>query len=173
MNKLHHYLKEDTKIFAYIRTSTKKESITPQIELIEKYCKEHNLTIDEWFEDIGVDSKRTSIFKRKGFNTMHDKIHEFKSNSENKKVLIIVSHFNRLSEKKFSTFNNDFCPIVNILLACQIISLSQNLNLSDEYKQFLIELSALSKALVDENEENYIHSLCIKKLTDFQEILAR
>ncbi|WP_254097273.1 recombinase family protein [Aquimarina sp. Aq107] len=88
------------KAVAYVRVSTKEQSLDRQKEEIQKYANENDYIIEKYFED-KVSSMKVSIDKRTGFNRL--KKYLFDDNIKAKTLL--VHEVSRLGRKNFEVQN--------------------------------------------------------------------
>lgn len=75
-------------IYGYLRTSTKKQDIKLQKQLVNDACKLNGWEVDEWFEDFGVSAWDYMPFDRKGFMQMYNKLQ--------KGDLVVIHYLDRL-----------------------------------------------------------------------------
>jgi|GEM_PF-2218050 len=88
------------RVVAYVRVSTKGQSLDRQIEEIEKYAAENNYIIEKYFED-KVSSIKVSIDKRNGFN----KLKKYLFDNRNTAKTLLVHEVSRLGRKNFEVQN--------------------------------------------------------------------
>lgn len=81
------------KVYAYFRVSTGKQETDRQKYLIQKFCKEKNIKIDEWYED--TISGKINNSKRKGYFEMKEKLQ--------KGDLLIVTEVDRIGRDYYDT----------------------------------------------------------------------
>lgn len=60
------------KTIAYLRVSTQHQDENKQMQAIQKYANQNNLTIDDYYIDKGVSAYSTKANKRKGLSTVRD-----------------------------------------------------------------------------------------------------
>ena len=153
MDKLHHDINENTKVFAYVRTSTTRQQsgFESQKALIEEYCREHNLTVDEWFEDFGVSANRIPIYEREGYMSMENKVDSLWSADINKRPLVIICNIDRLMR---TLYDDDYLTIFSLCHNhAQVISLEEHRNLTDEFIWMVSKIKELTKKACDANNE--------------------
>ncbi len=92
--------KPKIKAVAYLRVSTKGQSLDRQEEEIEKYAIENGYIIEKYFKD-KVSSMKVSIDKRTGFN----KLKEYLFDANNKVETLLVHEVSRLGRKSFEVHN--------------------------------------------------------------------
>ena len=135
------------KAVGYVRVSTEKQldntSIDKQIEEIEKYCQQHNLTLDEIYVE---EAQSGASFK--GRDKFKEMYHRIINPEENIKYLIVYKQ-DRISRDSLDTL---FILRRLQSLDKHLISIADNINTEDTASKILSHILAL----VAELERDYI-----------------
>lgn len=105
--------------FGYIRVSTDKQNLDSQKNLISRYCIDHKLSIDEWFE-LEISSKKTAQQRR--IDELVKKL--------DKNDLVIVSELSRLGRSIKDVLN--IIEQITIIQKCRLIVIKQHIDVSPQ-----------------------------------------
>ncbi|MCF6808437.1 recombinase family protein [Thiotrichales bacterium 19S9-12] len=108
--------------FGYIRVSTDKQNLDSQKNLISRYCVDHKLSIDEWFE-LEVSSKKTTQQRR--IDELIQKLNE--------DDIVIVSELSRLGRSIKDVLN--IIEQITTFQKCRLIVIKQNIDVNPQNAQ--------------------------------------
>lgn len=103
--------------FGYIRVSTDKQNLDSQKNLISRYCVEHKLMIDEWFE-LEMSSKKT--IQQRRIDELIGKL--------NNDDIVVVSELSRLGRSIKDVLN--IIEQITTLKKCRLIVIKQHIDVN-------------------------------------------
>jgi DNA invertase Pin-like site-specific DNA recombinase len=140
----------ETKAYSYIRFSTpeqlKGDSLRRQLEASRQYAKEHNLSLDENMQDLGL-----SAFK--GINRLKGAFGKFLQLVEAGKIergsILIVENLDRLSRQEVLEALNVFTSIIQAGIS--IVTLQDGMkyskeSITDNWAQLIISITYMARA---------------------------
>lgn len=108
-------------IFGYIRISTDKQILESQKNIVSRYCADHRLLIDQWFEIEA--SSRKSTFQRR-IDELIDQLNEAD--------VVIASEISRLGRSIKEVLH--LIETIVVEKKCRLILIKQNLDISHTNK---------------------------------------
>jgi predicted site-specific integrase-resolvase len=121
-----------TIVYARVSGATQKPDLANQVKALEQYCQDHQITVDEWMQDIGSGLN----YKRKNFNRIMEMVELGQVKH------LIIAHRDRLVRFGFSYFET-FCQRHN----CEIVIVNgEMLSPEQEMVQDLMAITTVFSA---------------------------